>query len=172
MNNGRFYKIVIILLLLLNGGILAFLWVKGNNPEHEHPGGRPGHGRVDRLMSDKLHFTQEQEQQMQVLKDEHHGQIMEIQKEEQQLHKELFQLLKAPSTDTIAKNNLMARLGANDLRKEEVTFEHFRKIRAILKPEQLPMFDELMEEIASHIMAPHRGGRPGMPPPPPPGAEH
>lgn len=168
MSNGRFYKIVIVALLLLNGGILAFLWMKNNTLPQEHAGGRPGpgHNRVDRLMSNKLHFTEEQEQRMQELKEEHHGQIMQIQEEERRLHNELFSLLRTNNNDTALRNSLMERLGLNDLRKETVTFEHFQKIRAILTPEQLPMFDELMEEIASHIMSHHREGKDGGPPPP------
>lgn len=166
MKNERFYKIVIVLLLLLNTGTLAFLWMKANRTA-PFPAGGPGkHNRVDRLMSEKLHFTPQQEDLMVNLKNEHHFQILEIQEEESKLHTELFGLLHSNNNDTAAKKAILDKLAANDTRKEEVTFEHFRQIRAILTPEQLPKFDELMEEIASHIMSHHPGRRGGPPPPP------
>lgn len=166
MKNERFYKIVIVLLLLLNTGTLAFLWMKSNRP-HQGTMGSPGkHNRVDRLMSEKLHFTPQQEDRMEGLKHEHHSQILIIQEEESKLHTELFGLLHSNNNDIVAKKVILEKLAANDTRKEEVTFEHFRQIRAILTPEQLPKFDELMEEIASHIMSHHPGRGEGPPPPP------
>lgn len=167
MKNERFYKIVIVLLLLLNTGTLAFLWMKSNRPPHGPMGGPGKRNRVDMLMSEKLHFTQQQEDQMEGLKHDHHSQMIEIQKDESQLHTELFGLLHSNNNDTTAKNAILVKLAANDTRKEEVTFEHFRQIRAILTPEQLPKFDELMEEIATHIMSHHPGSRRGDGPPPP-----
>ena len=169
MKNERFYKIVIVLLLLLNTGTLAFLWMKSNRPPHGPMGGPGRHNRVDRLMSDKLQFTPQQESLMENLKHEHHSQILRIQEEESKLHTELFGLLHSNNDDPAARKMILDKLAVNDIRKEEVTFEHFRQIRAILTPEQLPKFDELMEEIASHIMSHHPGRKGDMPPPPPPG---
>jgi protein CpxP len=172
MRNEHFYKIVIVLLLLLNGGTLGYLWLSKSRQESGHvPPGMHHRNHVDRLMSEKLALTAEQEEQFQELKQEHNGHMIELQQAEKRLHIELFKLLKA-RTDTLAKNNLLAELERNDRRKEEVTFDHFRKLRSILNPEQQPKFDELMEEIASQILSHRRIGsqaHPGGPPPPPPG---
>lgn len=168
MKNEQFYKIVIVLLLLLNGGTLVFLWVNNNRQQERPPHATP-HGRnpVDRMMSEKLGLTQEQEEQFRGLKQEHHGQMTEIQQEEKQLHQDMFLLLKADHTDTAARNAFMTKLEANDRKKEEVTFEHFRKLRLILTREQKPRFDDLVEEIASQILSHRRQGRDGPPPPHP-----
>jgi len=171
MRNEQFYKIVIVLLLLLNGGTLVFLWMNNSKQQDTPPHMVPPHGRnpVDRMMSEKLALTQAQEELFRGLKDEHHRQMTEIQQEERQLHQDMFLLLKADNTDTTAKNAFMAKLELNDRIKEEVTFEHFRKLRLILTPEQKPKFDELMEEIASQILSQHRRQGSDGPPPPPPG---
>jgi protein CpxP len=167
MSNERFYKIVIILLLLLNGGTLTYLYIGQNKGGQQQGPGmhRGGPNPVDRMMTERLQLTPEQEDAFRILKDEHHSQIMDIQQEEKQLHTDLFALLKTKDTDTTAKNALLSKLETNDRRKEEVTFEHFRKLREILTPEQDVRFDELVEEISSHIMSQHRPG--GVPPPPP-----
>lgn len=177
MKNDHFYKIVIVLLLLLNAGTLGYLWLSKDKPGHSPADMRPGPGHrnhVDRLMSEKLQLSAEQEDLFHGLKMEHNEQMIELQKQERKLHTDLFILLKAKNIDTAAKNNYLVQLERNDRMKEEVTFEHFRKLRAILKPEQEPKFDELVEEIASQILSHRRIGRgpqgpPDGPPPPPPG---
>src|ERR1043165_6819219 len=158
MRNDKFYKIIIIALLLLNMGVLGYLWF-GNN-RHPEPGGPH---RVDELIINKLHLDDKQQHQFQGLKEQHHSQMIKIQQEEGRLHKQLFALLKNDSIDDIERDRLMVHLQENDKRKEEVTFEQFRKLRGILQKEQQPDFDMLVEEIASQIMGRHRDG------PPPPG---
>ncbi|MBL7720303.1 MAG: periplasmic heavy metal sensor [Flavipsychrobacter sp.] len=171
MKNERFYQVIIVMLLLLNGGTLAFLLLnRESRPQaqgahmHEPRGGNP----VDRMMRERLGLTEEQEEQFRMLKEEHHEQMKAIQNDEKDLHTRLFLLLKATAIDTVAREALLQQLEANDRRKEEVTFEHFRKLRALLTPGQHPKFDSLVEEIASQILS-HRHGRGPRPEGPPPG---
>lgn len=176
MRNEQFYKIVIVLLLLLNGGTLAFLWMNNNKEQQMgHMPPRPGRNHVDRMMSEKLNLTPDQENTFQLLKEEHHGQMVAIQHEESQLHKDLFLLLKSSNIDTAARNEFFRKLAENDREKEDVTFEHFVKLRLILTPDQVGEFDKLVEEIASQILSHPRMGRGGPPPhpdgPPPPPEE-
>lgn len=147
------------MLLLLNVGVLGYLFMSRNDA-----GPGPGHGPhmgPDRIIIERIGLDEKQQEQFRSLKDEHHSQIMELQHADAKLHQQLFQLLKQQPIDTAAKNAIMSQLQNNDGIKEEVTFEHFRKLRAILKPEQQPKLDELVAELAGRVM----GGDHRRPPP-------
>ena len=87
MRQERFYKILIFLLLLLNFGMLGYLLV-----EHKRPT-PPPHGRPappDRIIIERLQLNDEQQSQFDVLKHEHHTQMVAITERSAELHKQLF----------------------------------------------------------------------------------
>jgi protein CpxP len=153
MTKDSFYKIVIFLLLALNFGILGFLWMH-HRPEHDSPPEGP-----DRLIIERLRLDEPQKGQFEELKHEHHSQMVQIQEQSGKTHQQLFDLLKKDPIDTAARNNLILALQQNDKQKELVTFEHFRKLRAILHPDQMPRFDALVQELSMHLLnlGPGRG---------------
>jgi hypothetical protein len=159
MKSERFYKIIIICLLLLNIGILSWIWF-GAPSKHRHP------ERPDKIIVDRLKLDEQQQNQFESLRDEHHNQMMSIQGEDGRLHDALFALLKKEPVDTIAEVVLLRQLQDNDIKKDQVTFEHFRKLRAILKPEQKLLFDNFISELSRQIMGPHPPGEPNDGPPP------
>ena len=161
MKNEQFYKIVIILLLLLNGGVLGYLWLNNDRQHSGPPHGGPRMG-PDRIIIERIGLDERQQETFRGLKDEHHQQTLDIQANEAKLHTQLFDLLKQAQLDTVAKMSILAQLKSNDSLKEEITFEHFRKLRAILTPDQQPKLDELVAELATRVMGDHRR-------PPPPG---
>ncbi|XZF13163.1 Spy/CpxP family protein refolding chaperone [Chitinophagaceae bacterium MMS25-I14] len=158
MKTTIFYKAVIVCLLLINTGTLAWLWVQqGRQQGHEGRG-----NRADQLIIGRLHLNEAQQQQFEVLKHEHHGQMLDIQKESAEIHNVLFGLLKDSADNSSKKDSLITALAANDQRKETVTFEHFRKLRAILDVNQKADFDDLVEELGRQLMSgpPHDGPPP------------
>lgn len=157
MRTDRFYKVLIVMLLLLNMGTLGYLWKSGNTGSADMPMSPPQH---DRMLAQKLHMTETQLDQFQMLKDEHHGQMIKLHEQARQLHVALFALLKERNVDTVAKNNILHALQQNSDQKERVTFEHFVKLRGILTPDQQPLFDDFVEEFSRRIMQPGPGPRP------------
>jgi periplasmic protein CpxP/Spy len=149
MKKEKFYQVVIVLLLILNFGILGFMWL------HHGPGPGPMPGRPDRLIFEKLHLDAPQKDKFETLKHEHHSQMVSIQEAEGKLHRELFELLKKEPVDSNQRNILLLELQNNDMQKELVTFEHFRKLRAILHPGQMNDFDDFVAELSRHLLAPH-----------------
>lgn len=159
MKKEMFYRVVIIILLLLNLGTLGFLWVS-NNREHTQERGHRPPPRPDGIIINRLQLDEQQQEQFFAFRDEHHEQMVAIQRESSRLHKDLFALLQQPDADTTIKDSLLAHIQVLNLRKEEVTFHHFQQLRSILKPGQLGKFDELVEDISQRIMGPHRTGKP------------
>lgn len=153
MKKDNFYKIIIVSLLLLNIGILAFLWIS-NKDRQEHRGG------PDRMIIERLKLDDKQQAQFEGLKYDHHSQMMTIQEEGGKLHDQLFSLLRSQPEDTVQENTLLKQIQENELQKEQVTLTHFRKLRAILRPEQQPLFDDFISELSRELMRPPRHERP------------
>lgn len=160
MKQGVFYKIVIVALLLLNTAVIGYLWLRP--PAHPPYGGPEGPHRVDAMIIDRLRLDEAQQRQFEELKHEHHGHMLDIQKQAGELHNHLFTLLQAEPVDTAARNSILTQLQANYLQKELVTFDHFKKLRGILRPEQKPDFDNFVEELGRRLMqqGPPPEGRP------------
>ncbi len=162
MKKEVFYKVVIALLVLLNIATVGYIWMQGRNGGHgPEGGGRWNH--VDRIILDKLHLDEQQQNEFEKLKNEHHSQMVAIQKEAGQLHNELFKLLQADNVDTVKKDGIIATLQLKEKQKEELTFDHFKKLRAILRPEQEKGFDEFVDELGRHLLngPPPRKGHDG-----------
>lgn len=153
MKKDNFYKIIIVCLLLLNFGILAFMWF-------EHKEG-PGHrGGPDKMIIERLKLDAQQQQQFEGLKHEHHSQMVVIQEEGGKLHDQLFSQLHSTPEDTVAENNLLKQIQENEMQKERVTLAHFRKLRGILRPDQQPLFDDFISELSRQLMRPPPRERP------------
>ncbi len=142
MKKESFYKVLILLLLLINLGIIAFLWF--NHPHHPGP--------PDKMIIERLKLDPGQQAKFDVLKHEHHEQIVQIDEQSANLHRHLFDLLKSEPVDTASKNTLMLKIKENESKKETVTFEHFQKLRGILRPDQKPLFDDLIQELSHQLM--------------------
>lgn len=160
MTKDSFYKIVISLLLLINIGILAFLWIDRRNersmsrPPHMGPPPPP-----DRMIIERLDLNDKQVDQFEELKHEHHSQMVTIQQQSAQFHKDLFLLLKTSTVDTAYRDSILHQLQILDTRKELATFDHFQKLRGILEPQQQANFDEFVEELSRRLLAPLPPGR-------------
>ena len=159
MSKENFYRLVIVLLLLMNFGILGYLVLGNNDRRGQHPLG-PGPGpRPDRIIIERLKLDEQHQEQFHELKYEHHTQMLDAQETSADLHRALFVALKDSTLSTTTMDSLYTQLGQNHLQKERATFNHLKKLRSILKPEQEPFFDDLVEDLSERIMGPHRPHR-------------
>ena len=85
--------------------------------------------------------------------------MLDAQETSADLHRALFVALKDSTLSTTTMDSLYTQLGQNHLQKERATFNHLKKLRSILKPEQEPFFDDLVEDLSERIMGPHRPHR-------------
>jgi protein CpxP len=152
MKTDSFYKIVIVALLLLNLWTLVYL-LKTEKAPPPHP---DGPRKTDQMIIERMSLDEKQQELFDELKHEHHSQMLEIQKESGRLHRSLFKLLQNEVIDTAAKDSLLLLIQQTNMDKELVTFDHFQKLRGILRPEQYKGFDDFVEELSRRIMGPHR----------------
>lgn len=163
MENTKFLKLVIVLLLLTNTGILAFLWMGRHN--NKSPMGPPQGRDAFSFLCKELQLDEQQTRQYEELRDEHHQAVENMQHNGRHLRERFFDLLHSSPLDSVQVKQLSDSIAHTQQQIELLTFYHFQKVRAILRPEQQKKFDDVIQD-ALRMMGPGAGG----PPPPPPPA--
>jgi len=162
MNTARFYQIVILILVLLNLGTLAFLWF--TRPES---GRQQRHERPSNLLLRELQLTPPQQDQFGRLRQEHLFRLRQLQKRERNLHERFFSEVLRPEPDTIRMKSLIDSMATLRGRMEMMTFNHFRQLAGLLNTEQKEKFDQLFWQVLDRAMPPPVPAEPPAPPPPP-----
>jgi hypothetical protein len=153
MKKERFYKLVILLLLLINAATLTWLWLQnGKKGARENA--------VDYL-TQQLNLDAGQRRRIDILREEHHEGNMAIRKQNRQLHDDFFDALK--TNDSTRVESLADSIAVLHKKQELLTWYHFKQIREICNGEQKKKFDELIRETM-RIMAPPPPGHLGPPP--------
>jgi len=119
------------------------------------PGHRPPEG-PKRIIIEKLHFDQQQENRYEALIATHRQQVRSKEDEMFMLKNELYATLTSATTDSV-KQALMAQIGKKQSELEGIHYQHFEDLRSICRPDQLAHFSKLTEEIAELFS--HRPGK-------------
>lgn len=171
-DSSKIWKWMVIILTILNIALIVSIWINkphhgmGGPPPHHHGQGRPdGHERGPAgMLIRELGFSPEQIKQFEALKEEHHSSVEKLMENGHGLRDGFFELLKNDSVNQTLVTEKAAAISENQKNIEMITFDHFKKVRAICNPEQKKRFDIIIEKVLRH-MGPPRGG-PGGPPPP------
>lgn len=102
----------------------------------------------------KLQFDEEQQEQFELLRKEHFDQIGGLLTDIQNEKGEMYDLLKSSNPDTALTYAHIAQIMQREERLERITFEHFRKVRAICNDEQKQHFDVIIDQVMHMIMQP------------------
>lgn len=133
----KFLYFIIIALLLMNGGTIAFMFLHHPpNPQQE----------VARWLTEKLNLTKEQQKQYEVLREEHRNNMDVIHAQDRNLHDRYFDLLKGESIDSVLVSQLADSIALSRKQTELTTFYDFKKIRSICNAGQQKKFDEIIGE--------------------------
>lgn len=148
MDKTKLLSIAVIALLLLNFGILSFLFLSKGN----HPGNR----KMPReIVIEKLHFDKNQILAYEKIIEIHQNTIRDLDKSIRETKNELYQLLNSDKIDSVQKDSLFLRLASYQKQIEATHFNHFLDIKKICKKEQLADYDDLTKELSS-LFAPKR----------------
>src|SRR5437016_4737490 len=101
MDNSKFFKTVIIILLLINTGTLAFMWM--HHPPHDGPPHE--RGDVKDFLVHELKLNNDQQNQFEMLKQQHHEAVEELQHKGRKAHDNYFNLLGNPNADSVMVSN-------------------------------------------------------------------
>jgi hypothetical protein len=149
---NKFTAWLIVLLILANIISLVFFWV--------------GHFKIERdnlpkeILAKELHFSEDQKNKYFELAKDHHESAEIIRKQIKINKDNFFQLLKSNKIVDSVKNNAALQVSLSIQSLDILTFEHFKKVRAICTNEQKPKFDELVQHIINTVNNPQQGPPP------------
>ncbi len=158
MNNRRekILMFIILFLVLVNSATLILMWM--NRPPFPPHHGRPG--PPDKIIIERLDLDDAQIKKFEVLKNEHHSQMMKLNEEANEIHKKYFQLLESENVNDSIADSYEKQLANITEKREEFTFIHFQKLKAICKPDQIKLFNDFIGELGKILAGPK-----GPPPP-------
>lgn len=122
MSRTKLYKIIIVFLLVINCGTLAFFMLGG--PPHHPP--RPGD------LAEKLGIDGEKKQTIFKLEKKHHSTIRGLMDQDRKLHEQLFSHLGTGFDVT----PIHVKIERNNAEIEKLTYAFFHDISAFCTPEQ------------------------------------
>ncbi len=167
MDRTKFLIGLVIALLLINMGTLAYLFVSKQDRQNQMLPMRQK-GGPSAFIIKTLKFTPEQEKQFAVLKDEHHSQMDVLHDSMRTVRNQYFDELKTDVVDTEKANQLNQTIARIQGKMHQLTFKHFTEVRKICTAEQKELFDEFIDEILRAMAPPPQGKKPphGRRPPP------
>jgi protein CpxP len=149
---NKFTAWLIVLLILANIVTLVFFWL--------------GHFKLERdnapkeILVKELHFSEDQKNIYFNLAKEHHDAAETIRRQIIINKENFFQLLKSNEIIDSVRNNAALQVSLSIQSLDILTFEHFKKVRAICTNEQKPKFDELVQHIINTVNNPQQGPPP------------
>ncbi len=147
MKKETLLTIAVFALLVLNFGILGFLFFR-----HPHPPPGMGAGPLDRRIVEKLHLDKDQEQKFEQLKSAHHAQMIALDEAYRGALGDYFALLKNDTIIPGQRDSLQAVLSRIQQQKASVTFQHFSDLKGLCTPEQKTNFNALLPELMQVIL--------------------
>lgn len=141
MNKTKLLSVAVIALLVLNFGILGFLFV---SKKHE-PNGR----KMPReIVIERLHFDENQIVEYETIIEEHQKNIRNLDHSIRKTKNELYQLLNEEKIDSSQKDSLYLKLANYQKQIETTHFNHFLEIKKLCKKEQLDDYEYLTGELS------------------------
>jgi Spy/CpxP family protein refolding chaperone len=135
MNNITFYKIVILILIVLNLGTIAFIWF-GRRDE-----GRDGHrGKTPDRMVRELGLDARQTKEFVKMREEHRMRLFILRQQDRRLHERFIEAVFQPQTDTVRINVIVDSIAAVRKEMELITFQHVMRLKTVLNPAQQDKF--------------------------------
>lgn len=150
MSKERLLWILIIVLIVVNGLTLFFM-ISGSRS-------RPVNN-FDRTVIRVLQLSDAQIKQFDVMKKEHHQEIIRIDREMRSTYQRYFHLL-SDRGNNIQKDSLEMVLSNKQKEKSQITYQHFDNLKNICNSDQKEKFIELIPLLMQVIDPPKKS----MPP--------
>ena len=153
MNQLKFFKLLVWILLAINLAIVSFLIVSSNKSRPEPP--RPQRTGAVEL----LNLDGKQHELFMVSAKKHGREISEVEKQQKKILEAYFSPLTNEKTN-VPTDSLIVLLQEIEKTKVELTMTHFQEIKAILRPEQNANFQRFMDHVLKSVIRPDKKRRP------------
>jgi Spy/CpxP family protein refolding chaperone len=167
MNQLKTYKILVIILVIINLGSLAVLWSFWFRERPE----RDKSGRPEEIFK-ALNLDKEQRDLLRAQRQEHIYRLRQLQAHDKKLHEEFFSGIFNEKPDSTTIERMLDSILNLRREMEMLTFNHFRDMHEALDPEQRQIFRKNFRKTLDRVMPPQRPAHRLPDPPPPPPADN
>lgn len=145
MKEKRLYKFIILVLVGLNIAVLAFFL---RELKHQD---KPSSNEFRSEVAEILKLNDKQFTHFNILADEHKQQMKELEELQAQLLFPYFESL-VDTSQSINKDSLLNQLQKSEIRKIELTYQHFEKIKNNLNKDQVAEFKLFVNKITKKFI--------------------
>lgn len=157
-NSIKGLKWLVVLLAALNITLIITIWMTPKVKEMKGP--ESNHKGPAKMIIAELKFSEKQIEKFNELKDEHRTTVDALRATGKKQRDDFFALLSQENPDPSIVNLKADSISANQKAIEMVTFDHFKKVRALCDTEQKKKFDGIIGEILRNMMGPKMHGPP------------
>jgi protein CpxP len=144
---------IIAVLLLTNIAVLGyFLWFK-KSPRQEGPGRSPG---IEAALQKEVGFNDQQIAQYKQLKEEQWKNFRPMFDDMHKAKDSLFNLLSYENVNDSVINTTADVIAQKQKAIDIRMFNHFRQVRSLCTPEQLPKYDSLIQRMMRKMGRSHK----------------
>jgi periplasmic protein CpxP/Spy len=141
----RIYQWLVGLLVLLNLGLIGSFWFfKGQQPF-------PPARNIGHFLIKEVGFSDEQADQYKSMIEEHQRTNREIFGQIRKAKSELFHF---SDPDPQKKQAILEQIAQLHAQQDQATFDHFNKVRALLRPDQQTIFDRIITDLLENQNGP------------------
>jgi len=148
----KWLLLLVAILLVTNVITLSIYWSKKTQDDH-HPeqGGGDRQRRMGQFMVNELKLDKEQEAVYWKMRDTMLSQQRLLMDSIRNTKKRFYDLLQDPAPSDSLLNAKMNEAAEIQKKLDLTTFQHFQKVRALCKPEQVLKFDTVVKEIVNRM---------------------
>lgn len=154
LNNSKVLLFIIAVLLVTNIVMIAFFSVKHCGRE-ENPRFSPGEAMRVSLM-EEVKFSPEQLRQFDSLRQEHRKKIKPLFKNMNAVKDGFYLHIRDNSFPDSLLYKELDSIAVMQKQLDKTMFYHFRKVRTLCTPEQLPRYDSMAQQLIKRITQPFR----------------
>jgi Spy/CpxP family protein refolding chaperone len=142
-SNNRILTIAVVLLLIANIALVAFM-VLGKNKDTRRDGGKGG---PFEKMVKEIGMNESQKKQYDSLRELHFSIIRPLFDSMRSARQSLFKLIKEDSINDSLVNVYTSRITEKQIQADKQTLYHFREVRAMFSGEQQKKFDDFVQKM-------------------------
>ena len=155
LNNNKALLFIIAVLLITNIAMVLFFFSMRPSGRWEDHMLSPGDAMAISLKND-VKFSAEQLQQFDSLRREHHKVIRPLFKKMNTVKDSFYQHISEESINDSLLNDGLDSIAVVQKMLDKAMFYHFREVRALCTPEQLPLYDTLVARLLRKMENPFR----------------
>lgn len=143
-SSNKILTIAVVVLLLTNIALVAFMVFGKNKQEGKRPAGK---GDPFEMMVKELNMTEQQQKDYKQQKEDHFKNIKPLFDSVRAAKTAFFALIGEPEVNDSVINLYSQRVTERQAEIDKLTFAHFRRVRTLFTPEQQPKFDAFVQKM-------------------------